>query len=248
MSVLTSLLPEKRRYQSTDNVQEGGTQIKDGQVPSLPFRPPQDATPPLVGGVENRMEQSGQLAEKLLELAPLDYDQPRAHQGVENGREEEHVQNEGGQVAPHPQQVDELHQIHRSHRQHEGELAPAGARSGVQHGQVSPHPHVDAHQADILDCHCSALSISSLPADPLQTVLQSAGQMSFILHQLSPSRRAICGLAIDTINGSGSTIRNGSGIGKWEMGNGHWDWELRPFGTCRRTAYNLANWLMMSVM
>lgn len=36
----------------------------------------------------------------------------------------------------------------------------------------------------------------------------------------------------------------GLGSGKWEMENGHWDWELRPFGTCRRTAYNLANWLM----
>jgi len=97
------------------------------------------------------VEQSAQSPEEQLELVTLDYDQPRAHQGVENGREEEHVEDEGGQVAPHPQKVDELHQIHRRHGQDEGELPPVGARSGVQNGQVAPHSHIGAHQANILD-------------------------------------------------------------------------------------------------
>lgn len=173
------------------------------------------------------MEQSGQLAKELLELVPLDDDQTRAHKGVENGREEEHVEDEGRVVAPHAQQVDELHQVHRHHGQDEGKLAPVAPRSGVQHGQVAPHPHVDAHQANVLDCHLCVLSCaystydsdsdsdsysdsySSSPADPLQTVPQSAEQMSFISRRLPPSRKAISVVAVDNING----IRQGKGSG-----------------------------------
>jgi len=77
-------------------------------------------------------------------------------------------------------------------------------------------------------------------------VPQSAEQMSFISHQLSPSRKAICGVAIDNFNGNGKAMGRGrERQWEWEL---KWKWELKPFGNCRCAAYNLANWLMMSVM
>lgn len=160
---ITSLLAEQRKDEGSRNVQKGCTQTEHSKATCLAHSLLQYLPTAGILHCLNAAIELPQLLQESLELlVPCD-GQPGAHQCIEYGREEEQIQYEGRQIAPHLQQVEELHRVHQAHGQHERVLPPAALRRRIQHGKKSPNAHIDCHQGDILGLRHVQLVVSLSP-------------------------------------------------------------------------------------